>query len=220
VSQSNSLEKYELQVSQSSMKTQTNADLMRAAAEMEKYHRCMKLTLAPLQSDMDFALEHLISDQKNQQFWRRTIIRCLLAYTEALLWNLKNGIPIISSISGIELTSSDLDIIREKRTVEINGQIELRPKFLKFRDNLKETFTLVGKVHGTNFSVNCDQDFDALCETYDLRSRLMHPKKPMDPNVSDLNMAASQQGIKWLSFESNRLIEQCIQSIPKVAKRV
>jgi hypothetical protein len=202
------------------MSSRTNANLMRAVAEIKKFHRCMNLTLAPLEADMDFALAQLDTDKKNDQFWRRAIVRCLLAYIEALVWNLKNGIPIIASISGIELTSGDLDIIREKRTVAINGQIELRPKFLKFRDNLKSTFSLFGKVHGINFNVNCNQDFDDLCETYDLRSRLMHPKEPMDPNVSDLNMAASQQGIKWLGFEYRRLIKECIQAFPKLTKRV
>jgi hypothetical protein len=185
---------------------------------MNKYHRRMQLTLAPLEADMNFALDHLRSDQKYQQFWRRTLIRCLLAYTEALLWNLKHGIPTIASISGIELSSRELEIIEEKRAIEVKGQIEFRPNFPKFRDNLKQTFSLFGRVHGTNFNVNCTLDFDALCETYGLRSRLMHPKEPMDPDVSDLNMAASQAGIKWLSSESHRLIDECLQSFPNITK--
>jgi len=201
------------------MSKRVNADLLRAAAETKKFHRRMNLTLAPLEADMNFALAQLVADKKNEQFWRRAIVRCLLAYIEALIWNLKNGIPLITPISCVELTPDDLNIIREKRMVEKGGQIELRPKFLKFRDNLKATFSLFGKVHGINFKVNCDQDFDALCKTYDLRSRLMHPKEPMDPNVSDPNMAASQQGIKWLGIEYRRLIEECIQAIPKIIKR-
>lgn len=179
----------------------------------------MNLTLAPLQADMDFAVHNLESDQVRQQFWRRTTIRCLLAYTEALLWNLKHGIPTIATMYGIGLSSSDLEIIEEKKTISVNGQFEHRTKHPKFRDNLKQTFSLFGKVHGITYNVNCNQDFDYLCTTYELRSRLMHPKKPMDPDVSDQNMAASQQGIKWLGFEYQKLLTECIQSLPTISKR-
>jgi hypothetical protein len=196
----------------------TQAELKRAAAEMQRYHVRMKITLAPLEADMNFALAQLVKDKGNQQFWRRTMIRCVLAYIEALTWNVKHGIPIIASISRFKLTSADFEIIQEQRTVEVDGRPEVRPKFLKFRDNLKATFSLFGKVHGENFKVNCNQDFDALCKTYDLRSRLTHPKGPMDPNVSDSDIALSQQGLKWLSWEYRRLMEQCTKAIPKLSK--
>jgi hypothetical protein len=201
------------------MKTQSKASLTEAGAKIKKHHRHMNLTLAPLQADMDFAVDNLRNDQVRQQFWRRTTIRCLLAYTEALLWNLKHGIPTIATMYGIGLSSSDLEIIEEKRTIAVNGKFEHRTKYLKFRDNLKQTFNLFGKVHRITFNVNCNQDFDDLCTTYELRNRLMHPKIPMDPDVSDLNMAASQQGIKWLGLEYQKLLTECIQSLPNIAKR-
>ena len=200
-----------------SMNARIQKELQHAVATMKTYHRRMDLTLAPLEADMYFALSHLVSDKKNQQFWRRTIIRCVLAYIEALTWNLKNGIPIIASVSWIKLTPADLEIIKEQRTIESDGRTEVRPKFLKFRDNLKATFSLFGKVHGEAFLVKCDQDFDALCKTYDLRNRLMHPKGPMDPDVSDTDIKNSQRGLCWLSSEYRRLFERCIQAIPKIA---
>jgi hypothetical protein len=200
------------------MSAHTQIELQKAAVEMQKYHRRMDLTLAPLMADMNFALAHLVGDKENQQFWRRTIIRCILAYIEAVNWNLKHGIPIIASVSNVELTAGELELIQEQRTIVINGRPEIRPKFLKFRDNLKAAFSLFGKVHGENFNVNCDQGFDALCKTYELRSRLMHPKRPMDPSVSDSDIAVSQRGLKWLSLEYRRLMEQCIQAVPKITK--
>jgi hypothetical protein len=87
------------------MNARTQAELQQAADAMKKYHRHMELTLTPLEKDMMFALTHLVTDKQNQQFWRRTIIRCILAYTEALLWNSKNGIPKVATISWVELNS-------------------------------------------------------------------------------------------------------------------
>jgi hypothetical protein len=196
----------------------TQTELQQAVIAMKKYHRQMELTLAPLENDLNFALSHLVSDKRNQQFWRRTIIRCILAYTEALIWNTKHGIPIITTISWVQIPSNELEIIREEKTVTINGKTEIKPNFLKFRDNLKATFKLFAKAHGADFKINCDQNFDALCETYELRSRLMHPKKPFDPDVSDTAIVASQRGVKWLSDEFCRLMTECQEAIPKITK--
>ena len=196
----------------------TLKELKKAAEKMKSFQRHMNLTLAPLEADMNFALPHLVSDIKNQQFWRRTIIRCILAYVEALTWNLKNGIPIIGEVSWVKLTTTELDVIQDQQTFEKNGGIQVRPKFPKFRDNLKATFSLFAKIHGVAFAVKCDQDFDALCDTYELRSRLMHPKRPMDPSVTDVDIKKSQQGLNWLSTEYARLFQQCIQAVPEITK--
>jgi hypothetical protein len=131
---------------------------------------------------------------------------------------LKQGVPIIALISNAQLTSADLEIIREERIVNDNGKSETRPNRLKFRDNLKKTFSLFGKVHGLSFIVNCNQDFDALCKTHDVRSHLMHPKKPCDLNVSDSDFAASKQGVKWLEQEYTRLMDACEPVMLQITK--
>ena len=136
------------------------------------------------------------------------MIRCILAYTEALLWTTKQGLPLLASVSGVELTAGDLKIVQEEKG-----------KFLKFRDNLKAVFQLIAKVHKAAFKMNYNQGFDALCQTYELRSRLMHPKKPSDIEVSESDIAGSQKGIKWLQQEFYNLIETCEQAIPHIGKR-
>ena len=182
---------------------------MKAAIEIERCNRRMELILAPLEVDVKFASTQLVGDKKNQQFWRRTIIRCLLAYTEALVWSMKACTPLIASVSNTKLTVADLEILHEQRTISRDGKTEVRPNFLKFRDNLKATFSLFAKAYGTNFKVECNKGFDALCEIYDLRSRLMHPKEPFDINVSDSNTASVEQGYLWLSNEYARLMDEC-----------
>jgi hypothetical protein len=193
-------------------------NLQKAVSEMRKYQRQMELTLAPIHADTNFALDHEASDKKNEQFWRRTIIRCLLAYIEALLWNLKQLIQPIALISNTQFTIADLEIIQEEKTVSIKGKIEIRRNHLKFRDNLKATFSLFGKAHGISFKINCNHDFDALCKIYDLRSRLMHPKKPFDLNVSDSDFAASKQGVAWLGQEYTRLMDACEPAMLQITK--
>ena len=176
--------------------------------------------MAPLHADTNFALDQEARDKRNQQFWRRTIIRGLLSYIDSLLWHLKQGMPIFASISNVQLTSADLEIIRERRTVKINGKTEIRSNHLKFRDNIKATFSLFGKVCGLKFKVTCDKDFDALCNTYNRRSHLMHPKKPSDLNVTDSDIAVSKQGVKWLQRDYGRLMTACEQAMLQIQETV
>jgi len=191
----------------------TQTKLQHAVDEMRKFQRQMNITLEPLNADIKFALTKIEADRNNEQFWRRTLIRCLLANIEALLWNLKQGIKIVPSVTNVRLTPADNEIVDEQRTTIVNGKQETRKNHLKFRDNIKATFSLFGKVHGIKFKANCNQDFVALCDTYELRSRLMHPKKPMDPEVSDSAILASQQGVKWLKQEYDRLMDLCEPAI-------
>jgi hypothetical protein len=105
---------------------------------------------------------------------------------------------MLASISGVTLSVDELETANEERVKRTSdGKSELRPKFLKFRDNVKATFALFGKVHGAPITIKNEAGFDAFCATYDLRSRLMHPKRPFDPAVSDLEMATAQRGIEW-----------------------
>ena len=172
----------------------------------------MKLTIQPLEADLKFARAHLDAAPANQ-FWRRTVIRCLLALAEALLWNLRQVIPMSARTSGNSLTPQDLEDVLEIRTVTKNGRIETHNNFLKFRDSVKLTFELYGKVHGFAFKLKYGAEFDSLCKTYELRSRLMHPKVPFDLGVSEENMATAQSGADWFLSEYWRLIEEWEEAV-------
>jgi hypothetical protein len=189
------------------MKTQTNADLIQAAIGIRKLIRHMGLTMEPLERDVNFAGVQLLNDEntgkEHQQFWRRMVIRCLLAATEALLWNMKHIAPKVAYVSRVQLAPEEIKITERK--------------FLRFPDNVKTTFLLFGKVHGVTVGPIYDQDFDALCKTYELRNRLMHPKTPFDPNVSDPDIATAQQGLKWFLREYHELMHRCSQAVDKIA---
>lgn len=189
-----------------------NKILIERAKEIMRMNRHMSLTLAPLYADLDFAFAEWLKNKENQ-FWRRTLIRCLLAVIEALLWNMKNIVPKVAGLSGVQLTADEFVIVNEVRVVMNAGKPENRKKFLPFRHNIKATFALFAKVHGAAYSMDIGKDFDALCNTYELRSRLMHPKKPFDPAVHNADIRESQRGVAWLTKEYNALMDVCIAAI-------
>ncbi len=97
------------------MSGRTQTDSEQAAIETLKLIRHMRLTLGPLKTDYD---EN--SGNKNQQFWRRAVIRCLLANLEAMIWNMKNIIPKIGLITSVQFTIEELEVVNEEKTVKIN----------------------------------------------------------------------------------------------------
>lgn len=192
-----------------------NDQLQAYGEEVRKLISLMKLTLLPLESDMNFAVAELTKAPKDQ-FWRRTVIRCLLATAEAMLWNMRHITPKIALVSLVQLTSKEMEALNEMREIIKEGKPELRRKWLPFPDAVKATFTLFGKVHGANISWKDEGGFTALCSTYGLRNRLMHPKTPFDPNVSDADIQTAQLGVKWLDETYNGIMKQCGEAVPKI----
>jgi hypothetical protein len=162
--------------------------------EVRKLVRSMQLTVLPLNADLMMAGGQWQKDRPNQ-FWRRTVIRCLLALLEASLWNMKNTAPKIAVISEVKLSPKELEFAEDR----------IRP-FPKFRKNLTDTFELFAKVHMIQHSVNPDKNFEALCTTYELRNRLMHPKRPFDLDVSDQKIDDAMRGAMWFRQEFDKLM--------------
>lgn len=187
-----------------SMTRKELARLREAHSAVLKLVRSMVLTVSPLNSDLRFASNCWENDKSNQ-FWRRTVIRCLLALLEAVLWNMKNIAPKIASVSEIQLSNKELDFAEDR----------IWP-FPKFRTNLAKSFELFAKVHGLQYSLNCDAGFDALCLTYELRNRIMHPKTPFDPDVSEKNINDAMLGSKWFSGEFDHLMRLCDSETDKI----
>ena len=192
--------------------------LLQQAQEIQKLIRRMNLTLDPLQADLDFTLAEWSKNEQNQ-FWRRTLVRCLLALTEALLWNMKRVVPKVAAVSGNQLSADELSVATEKRVTTRNGKLVQKQLRLKFRDNVRATFSLFGKVHGVAYELKADKDFDAFCATYELRSRLMHPKEPFDPNVSNDDILVARRGVAWLMREWGELMTECTAAVPRIVKR-
>ena len=186
------------------MKDQVQSDIN----EIRRLARHMMLTIEPLQSDVDFA-DNQLDVNRRSQFWRRTAIRCGLALVEATLWNMKHLSERAASLTGFQLTTDDLRTIKEEKTRVKDGTSFARHSFLPFPQNLKATFSIFAKVHGVSLSTQFDSGFDALCKTYELRSRLMHPKQPFDVSVSDNDIDIAQRGAYWLNRELAQLMKQC-----------
>ena len=146
------------------------------------------------------------------QFWRRTAIRALAATVDGSVFGLKRLALATAGLTGASLTTEEMDFLREQQISPPGGKVRLPG----FRENFKQTFKLFAKVHG----ISCSTDFGpkgfvALCQTFELRHRVTHPKSSLLFCVQDDETKRAGEAMAWLSCEINRLLNDCQNSLGK-----
>jgi hypothetical protein len=190
------------------------AEQKRKAEALNRLHQQLVQTMQILSMDLKFADEQLQKDKSNEQFWRRTVIRCVCALVEGTLSVIKNVVPETSGFFHVELTEDDMEVITELRIDKKDGLP--KPAFLRPRENVKQTVKLFAKVHAIQFSIKYEnQSFDDLCRTFELRNKLMHPKNSFDLEVKEDAYKASVNGWNWLNFA---LVDLLAESGKKVSQ--
>jgi len=167
--------------------------------------------LGILYADLKYATSQMkahTGDHSCEQFWRRTAIRALAATVDGMVYCLKQNAIACGQLQGYTFEDEELFFLSEEHT-DISKQKRFR--LPAFGENLKRTFKFYSKI----FNVVCPIDFgkkgfEALCEVYELRSELMHPKSYWDFHVSDPQKQKAVDAITWLSEESNKVIESCM----------
>lgn len=180
------------------------------AEQLRKLISFSGLTYLPLHSDFNFAAKQWRQDPTSQ-FWSRTAIRCLCAAIEATLFSFRRMAEEMATLSNIQFDPKEIEILTEKRIASSNGIQITKPKFLPFPDAVKESFRLFAKAAGTKVTVDYSNvsGFDDLCVTFEIRNRLMHPKKPFDVEVKTKDIHMAERGIHWFNRAYISVIDAC-----------
>lgn len=185
-------------------------DLWKQGEELNKLIRHKMLTLGPLDADYNLAGKFWRSDTQNRQFWSRVVLRCLCADIEARLYVFRRIALEAANLSKISLTKQERETLNEIREVVENGNIRTKPKWLPIGDSIKESFRLFAKAVGASFTPDCSaKGFKALCDTFAVRHRLMHPKDVFAVEVRDKDVQTAEEGIHWLNQQCENLFTQC-----------
>jgi hypothetical protein len=146
------------------------------------------------------------------QYNRRNAIRALAAAVDGTIFSLKRLALTSAPLTGAQLDAEEMDFLREQQISPQGGKVRLPG----FRENLKRTFKLFAKAyhisHSTDFG---HKGFEALCLTFELRHRVIHPKSSSTFHVQDDETKRAGDAIKWLSDEINQLLGDCQKSLDK-----
>jgi hypothetical protein len=192
------------------MNTAQQRQLQEQGEELSKLLRQMMLTLGPLDADYNLAGKHWRDDKQNRQFWPRVVLRCLCADIEARLFVFRRTALEVAKLSKASLTKEETEILTETRTVLEKGVQTTKPKWLPIKDAVKESLRLFAKSHGATFIVDCGtKGCKALCDTFSVRHRLMHPKDIFAVEVRDTDIQVAENGIHWFNQQCQSLLDQC-----------
>ena len=109
----------------------------KTAVEMAQLIKTLTLTINVLDSDVKFAADHWRKEPANQ-FWRRTLIRCLSALAEGTLGLLKNITPDSAKFFDVNLTDKDTEIATELAYTQKMESQRPAPSFCLFLKMLKK----------------------------------------------------------------------------------
>ena len=189
------------------MENRLSAEQIRKAEAIYRLDKKLRLTFEVLDSDLKFAEQQWAKDESSQ-FWRRTLVRCFCAHAEGVLSLLKSAIPDIADYFRVSLNGNEFEIVTERRANN-------KPAYLSFRENVKETLKIYAKAHTTQIIINYNEPgFDDLCNTFEIRNKLMHPKKLFDLEVSDAPLNAAFRGEKWFATVLTKLLNECVKQRP------
>ncbi len=147
----------------------------------------------------------------NNQFWRRTAIRAFAAAVDGIVFCLKELTHASAGFNKFELNDDENKFLLEGKA---NLQIGERSKHLVFKDNFKQTFRLFAQVNNFQCPTDFNQDgFSSLCETFELRHQLMHPKSFLTFCVTDEQANRTGKAGGWLYNEIQKLFEACNKKI-------
>ena len=137
-------------------------------------------------------------------------IRCLCAAIEARLFTFRKMAEKDALVTGVTFDPKEIEILTEQRITVTNGVQMNKPRFLPFSDSVKESLRLFAKAAGVTAKIDCGGvGYMALCRTFEVRNRLMHPKTPFDVEVNVRDIDAANQGIEWFNQECSRVIDEC-----------
>jgi hypothetical protein len=193
-------------------------ELRKRDAGLRKLIKHSLLTTGPLESDWKEVLKRW-QQEKKSQFWSRIAIRCLCAAIEARLFVFRRMAEQMAPLAGVQFEAEEMEILSGERLVIKDGVQTKRPKWLPFPDSLKESFRLFAKASGAIVKIDFGTvGFGSLCSTFDVRNRLMHPKKPFDVEVNARDIDTAEQGIDWFNKTYTDLIDQCQAHLDQAVK--
>lgn len=145
------------------------------------------------------------ADYATARLWRRTTIRTLAAALDGIIFCLKQTALVTGPMNGFKFSEKESFFLSEETIESATGK---KQKLPSFRENLKDTFKLFAKTNKISCPTDFNQDgFAALCETYELRHRLVHPKSFMTFCVNDHEKKRAGEAVYWLNNEIKNLFD-------------
>jgi len=159
----------------------------------------------------DCQKQYLAIQSNDNHMYRRAYVRSVFAFIEGILHRMKRtaghlGWPL-GNLSIAEMVMIDGTVF----DINDKGEVDHKPVFIKFLNNVKFSFRVYSKSIGASFELSLGGDgWQKLRDAVKVRDRLMHPKGTADLNVTDIEVKATKMAFDWF-FLSHTLCSHYAQ---------
>ena len=136
---------------------------------------------------------------------RRQFVRSMFAFIEGAVWLFKQETLQQHDSGTVTFTRAELALLAELAPVlESDGTVQEIAANLRFTSNLPFTFRCHARAYGyANVLDMGDHRWDLLRRSAQVRNRLMHPKSLASMQVSDEELVAAENSLRWFARTSS-----------------
>lgn len=178
--------------------------------------------LGSLMLDVEDALQR--QESQDSQTTRRSLIRTLIAAVEGLAWIYREHVLDIAKEMD-ELSDKERAALADTMTmVDDRGRISEQKRYLSTIATIRLTTRVAQK-----FALDCQPDFGGagwsdLKDTFALRNRITHPKREVDLEISEQDVARAISAFHWfigvvvaVMTQSNNAFRRDVEALSEIA---
>jgi len=173
-----------------------------------------------LREDELKCMKNAVKDKN--QFWRRMYVRSFFAHVEGVAYRLKQLSLSAAKSFHIELTQNEISRINEESyELTDNAQIERKLIFSSIDKNIKFTFRVAQKAHGTKLDLNLGSDkrWVYFKKSINIRNKITHPKNSDDLIISDKELMNLLNAVQWFAGTLDLLINTIKEAVILTTKK-
>ncbi len=171
--------------------------------DYSEYKRMVKALLDDVRKSLKYHID------KDNQFWRRTYIRTVSAFIEAITFHFKRLILNGYDKGVVDFNSAELALLREE-SYELNdkGDATKQQRFIPIAKNFRFVCKAFARYKQSSYKLKVDDSgWGAFKNFIEIRNRLMHPKTALDLDISDIAMKSAEKAFVWFGDISKELLK-------------
>jgi hypothetical protein len=147
------------------------------------------------------------SDAADEQVFRRSYVRAVLAYVEGVVSGIKRQ-ALANPL--VPLTAAEGALLREEIfELDSRGKSRARQAFLKLELNVRFAFSTYAKAAGAEYTLPTDEaGWGFLIEAIRVRNRLAHPKSLGDLEVTELEKDRVRNAFDWFGAKHREMLKE------------
>lgn len=167
--------------------------------------------------DVHISLEQFrvsLEDAKDDKyFWYRTTLRSFFAYVDGIIYIMKDIILWAHKRKEIELSESEVLIIKEERPVFRKKKVEVTSSYNSFDVNFDLSMMYFPRVFHSNFKMNKGENrYNTFRKSLENRHSVTHPKRMEDYLIPPEGAEDLKNAIIWFSETMQALMSSCSSS--------